>query len=679
MAAARLSYNNQLMKRINKEHNDPKNRKRHYYFKADTNFLEIEHEGIVYKRFILGLNKCARARIEVIGQAPKGKSVRENAAMQILPLLEDYFANDVPFKGSLPEHIKRILPEIRRSQANLKAKTQQCEIAHNNNFSFSKCAKRDYERRKRKQAIKGSIKMEEKHMSYLAYVGIEDKSTNSNFVFKEPSASCQRSKSIKPIKPIEPIEPIEPIPRILCCVFCDYSDTNKDKMILHLMAHAVDNPIHHCMPPPNCKTPCLKERQYRHINNWPLCYVEGLFQFVHPDPVVVVNGLQCPLCKRLSESNNLTTYEFYTYSELVEHIWVHIGGHSLLCNLCASTHRYSIERVPNDTIQAMKHLKFKHGTAANELIQAVTSDWHPGNSLETHHIELIRKHFYDCGESCVEKLTRRVISATVKDGWRKYLGQPINCLEDDHQPPETSRHCDTQISQQTVNNEIEIIYDSSPNRISNSHVNKNLTPVIAIVGPYTFRQRDETALLGNEFLDDQMISAYYKTLEMRSTIKTFMFDPLHTQFLSDQRQSLKILQQYKNFKITEYEVLFFPFCKESHWYLIVVYVKNKSISYIDSMANSNSRLKMSYYVRDFVNNLHHLTSSVNVNNEWSINAISDTLIPKQNDGHNCGVFMLAYIEKIMKIKSDFNQLLSNQSIKQYRRSIWLAIKNSAKQ
>jgi hypothetical protein len=38
----------------------------------------------------------------VIEQASRGISVRENAAIQISPLLDDYFVNDVPFKDSLP-------------------------------------------------------------------------------------------------------------------------------------------------------------------------------------------------------------------------------------------------------------------------------------------------------------------------------------------------------------------------------------------------------------------------------------------------------------------------------------------------------------------------------------------------------------------------------------------------
>jgi hypothetical protein len=58
-----MSCNDQLMRRINQEHSDPRNLKRHNYLKADTTFVEFEHEGITYKRFVLGQNKCAQVQI----------------------------------------------------------------------------------------------------------------------------------------------------------------------------------------------------------------------------------------------------------------------------------------------------------------------------------------------------------------------------------------------------------------------------------------------------------------------------------------------------------------------------------------------------------------------------------------------------------------------------------------
>jgi len=204
-------------------------------------------------------------------------------------------------------------------------------------------------------------------------------------------------------------------------------------MIFYLKAHTVDKPLHQCLL--SCQSPCHKERQYRHIDNWIVYHMEGMFLFVQPDPVTR-SDLQGPLCGRLSESNDITTHGFHTYSVLVKHILVHISDQSLLCDLCASNYRYSIKRVPNDTIQAMKYPIFKHRT--NEMVQSVISEWYPGKSLKPHHIKLIRKLFVDFGESCVERLTRRVINAIVHV---IHLGCPINCFNNQmysfsHQAPE---------------------------------------------------------------------------------------------------------------------------------------------------------------------------------------------------------------------------------------------------
>jgi len=73
-----------------------------------------------------------------------------------------------------------------------------------------------------------------------------------------------------------------------------------------------------------------------------------------------------------------------------------------------------------------------------------------------------------------------------------------------------------------TDDEVQITNDSNPNRVPNPEVNKDLTRIV-VVGPYTFRQLDESALLFNEFLDDQMIFAYYKTLTVRSAIRMTLY------------------------------------------------------------------------------------------------------------------------------------------------------------
>jgi len=112
----------------------------------------------------------------------------------------------------------------------------------------------------------------------------------------------------------------------------------------------------------------------------------------------------------------------------------------------------------------------------------------------------------------------------------------------------------------------------------------------------------------------------------------------------------------------EYDVLFFQFRKYLHWYKVVVYVRNRNITYSDSMTESSSRLKMCDYVCDFVNDPH---TSIRTS-EWLIITMSEMIIPKQNDGHTCVVFMLAYMERILRARENFDQLLNKHSIKQYR-------------
>jgi hypothetical protein len=188
------------------------------------------------------------------------------------------------------------------------------------------------------------------------------------------------------------------------------------------------------------------------------------------------------------------------------------------------------------------------------MVQSVTSEWYPGKSLEPHHIKLIRKLFVDCGESNVEKLIRSVINTIVND--YIYLGRYINRINNQmysfsYQTPEIfsfelpaeepmdvsdlvitisvvfqSNQSNTMsscvIDKIPTDDEVQITNDNNPNRVPNPEVNKDLTRIV-VVGPYTFRQLDEPALLFNEFLDDQMIFAYYKTLTVRSAIRMTLY------------------------------------------------------------------------------------------------------------------------------------------------------------
>ncbi|CAK9251940.1 unnamed protein product [Sphagnum jensenii] len=534
------------MSRLNQERQNPANRHRQYFFTADDTFAEFEHEGISYKKFVFGRKNCDRARIFVYGQAEKGRSVRENAAMKILPLLDNFFSNEVPFRDSLPEHVMSALAHSKR---------------------------------------------------------------------KAPQDSG-----------------------------------------------------------------------------------------AEPGPVVK-GPLQCPLCKRLCELNNNKTSGHHTYSELVDHIWVHIGGHSLLCNLCGSTHRISLERVPNDTIQAMKHLKLKHRSIPS--IQTLVTDWHPGNPLGSQHIKLIRKCFEDCGESCVEKLTRRIIMSIIKND-DYHLGHPLNyynnpssdfdwkvhrmfkCELQASEPMDTSESLFvpsviiknqysgsplTPLQSETlVDDDPIIIKDTNESRVPDPNINITPVKILAVIGALSFSEGDKLSLCGEEYLKDHMIYAYYQIIAEQASVKSHMFDPLQTHLLADQRQSVKFIQRFKNKFSSDCEVLFFPFCKSHHWFMIVVYVRDKNIAYFDSYAESDEHYKMCDYVRDFLCSAY---ASINAK-KWHSDKIVNTRFPKQKDRVNCGIFMLAYIEKILNMKPDFSQVMNKEAIKTYRQFVWDTIVKSPK-
>uniref|UniRef100_A0ACD5U767 Uncharacterized protein n=1 Tax=Avena sativa TaxID=4498 RepID=A0ACD5U767_AVESA len=97
-------------------------------------------------------------------------------------------------------------------------------------------------------------------------------------------------------------------------------------------------------------------------------------------------------------------------------------------------------------------------------------------------------------------------------------------------------------------------------------------------------------------------------------------------------------------KIDECELLFFPICHCKHWFLFVVDLQNHLFAFMDSLFSMKSLYQV--VVRGLlVGNFKHLWKAI-VDPEYSFDdfRILYPNIPRQGNGHDCGVYVMKCME-----------------------------------
>lgn len=114
----------------------------------------------------------------------------------------------------------------------------------------------------------------------------------------------------------------------------------------------------------------------------------------------------------------------------------------------------------------------------------------------------------------------------------------------------------------------------------------------------------------------------------------------------------------KNINVFQYDKLIFPVHLKSigHWTLIVVDLQNYRIIWMDSLS---TMVRMNSFTLSICRWLNDVAMNQPVNRAWCgkpWNIVSFPNLPQQNNGYDCGVFVLAYATMMI----DNPQLLVNQ-------------------
>lgn len=109
-----------------------------------------------------------------------------------------------------------------------------------------------------------------------------------------------------------------------------------------------------------------------------------------------------------------------------------------------------------------------------------------------------------------------------------------------------------------------------------------------------------------------------------------------------------------NVDIFKFDVVIIPISSDAHWCLAVIYPKRREIKYFDSLGSCNADnetvlTKLANYIKSECLEQHGGELDMS---RWIKKTVQE--IPRQQNGHDCGVFVCAYAESIVRNRPNFN-------------------------
>ena len=148
-------------------------------------------------------------------------------------------------------------------------------------------------------------------------------------------------------------------------------------------------------------------------------------------------------------------------------------------------------------------------------------------------------------------------------------------------------------------------------------------------------------LINRHFLCDATIQAYLQLLSKLNN-KYLVYDTNFYQAFK-QKGYKGVEKHYRNEQVMSREKILIPVCENKHWFLIVIDLKSLQVLCIDPLySQTKQRLED---IRD--NYLFHLYTSYGMAfPSFSLEVCTRATIPAQEDGYNCGPFLLAFAKSI---------------------------------
>ncbi|NXT01552.1 SENP2 protease, partial [Jacana jacana] len=146
------------------------------------------------------------------------------------------------------------------------------------------------------------------------------------------------------------------------------------------------------------------------------------------------------------------------------------------------------------------------------------------------------------------------------------------------------------------------------------------------------------------WLNDEVINFYMNLVIERNkkegypavhAFSTFFFPKLYS-------GGYKAVARWtKNVDLFKYDIILVPIHLRSHWALVVINIREKTVKYFDSMEQKGDYICKT--LLKYLNDESRVKRNVVINIlEWTVHSMESHEIPQQYNGSDCGVFMCQY-------------------------------------
>ena len=157
---------------------------------------------------------------------------------------------------------------------------------------------------------------------------------------------------------------------------------------------------------------------------------------------------------------------------------------------------------------------------------------------------------------------------------------------------------------------------------------------------------DVSCLRDREWLTSDVINAYGNILNSQFNEDVFVFSTFfYTSLLNRGVDDMKGWTRNVNIFLKEF--VFFPIHEHNHWYLIYLNNEENTLNLLDPYDQQQELVKLEhkkrihYILNEFLLKHSDYPDSVS----FSVRIVKD--IPKQRNGYDCGVFLLAFMKYIV--------------------------------
>jgi hypothetical protein len=205
--------------------------------------------------------------------------------------------------------------------------------------------------------------------------------------------------------------------------------------------------------------------------------------------------------------------------------------------------------------------------------------------------------------------------------------------------------------EEEIINEKKIIYHNISS-LNNLNITDEHNILIKRIGNIELNYFDYCSILKNRYVSDNIVESFYTLMKFNNVTTILLFQMV-------EKKNKNEYYKYQNNKFENNDIVLVPIIHNSHYYLLHFNIKINTIHIIDSIPKDKKQyLEKLKNILDYLNNKHEkkINKINNNNNNKDLEIVDQKIIiqpsPKQEDGINCSIFLLA--NSIVLKENDFN-------------------------